>query len=199
MALIDFAQPADASPELRRGDIVLRAPRNSHYAMWRDLREESRAHLTRWEPDWTDADATLTAFKERVRGYTRAIRRGSAAPYFSFRVGDGALVGGVTLMNIVRGSSQSGSLGYWTGAKYARRGFARDGVLSILGFAFQRMSLNRIEAACQPGNTASLELLRSIGFMEEGLARDYLHINVAWRDHLIFAMTAGDWLGRGDD
>lgn len=196
MALIDFSQPADASPDLQRGEIILRTPKIGHYAMWRDLREASRAHLTRWEPDWTEADATLTAFKERVRGYARAIRRGSAAPYFSFRAADDALVGGVTLMNIVRGSSQSGSLGYWTGLAHTRRGYARDGVVAILDFAFRRMSLNRIEAACQPGNTPSLRLLQSIGFAEEGLARDYLHINGAWRDHLIFAITAGDWFAR---
>jgi len=106
------------------------------------------------------------------------------------------MVGGVTLINILRGAAQSASLGYWTGITYARCGFARQAVEAILEHGFHNLGLNRIEAACQPGNTPSQALLETLNFHQEGYAREYLFINGAWRDHVIYAMTASQWLNR---
>ena len=40
----------------------------------------------------------------------------------------GALVGGMTLSNVRRGSAQTASLGYWMGVTYAGRGYMRENV-----------------------------------------------------------------------
>ena len=40
-----------------------------------------------------------------------------------------------------------------------------------------------------PHNERSGRLLRRLGFMVEGYARDYLFINGAWRDHILTALT----------
>jgi len=61
-----------------------------------------------------------------------------------------------------------------------------------LPFAFDDLHLHRVEAACQPDNAPSRALLTSVGFTEEGMARAYLRINGAWRDHLLFGLNAGD-------
>ena len=84
MALLEFAPEGAAAPTLHRDEVVLRRPRAAHFDQWRALREASRAHLTRWEPDWTDADVTANAFREKVKIYQRAARRGAAAPFFIF-------------------------------------------------------------------------------------------------------------------
>jgi ribosomal-protein-alanine N-acetyltransferase len=39
-----------------------------------------------------------------------------------------------------------------------------------------------------PENQASRNLLRKLGFREEGRALRYLQINGEWRDHLLFAL-----------
>jgi len=46
------------------------------------------------------------------------------------------------------------------------------------------LHLHRIEAACVPENERSIRLLRKVGFLQEGLARNYIRINGHWRDHL---------------
>jgi [ribosomal protein S5]-alanine N-acetyltransferase len=43
--------------------------------------------------------------------------------------------------------------------------------------------VNRLEANIQPGNTASIALVKSCGFMKEGYSPKYLKINGRWRDH----------------
>jgi ribosomal-protein-alanine N-acetyltransferase len=63
---------------------------------------------------------------------------------------------------------------------------------SLLPFAFERLGLHRIEAACLPHNEASRKLLEKSGFQEEGLARRYLRINGSWQDHVLYALLRDD-------
>ena len=155
-------------PLLVQDPVLLRAGAVSDYPAWLSLRERSRAHLTEWEESWTPEQATLSAFKRRLRNYDREARRGGGLSLLVFRLSDNVLVGGATLTNIRYGASRSGVLGYWVGAPFT------------------------IVAACQPGNIASQKLLERSGFVREGRARDYLKINGAWRDHDIYAITAAD-------
>ena len=87
---------------------------------------------------------------------------------------DHALVGGLTLANIRRGVAQAGSLGYWIGEPFARRGLMTGAVRALVPFAFGSLRLHRLEAACIPSNAASIRLLEKTGFVREGYAREYL-------------------------
>ena len=59
-------------------------------------------------------------------------------------------------------------------------------------FAFRRLALHRIEAACVPENAASQRLLERARFRPEGQARGYLKINGVWRDHLLYGLLRDD-------
>ena len=52
---------------------------------WTQLRAESRAFLTPWEPSWPADDLTRTAFRRRIRRYHAEIREDRAYPFFIFR------------------------------------------------------------------------------------------------------------------
>ena len=186
------AQPA-FDPVLVRDPIMLRAARLGDHQAWAALREQSRKHLIAWEEDWSPDDVSLSAYRRRLRFYERDMRRGGALPLLIFRRDDQALLGGVNLTNIRYGASRSAHLGYWIGAPHVRSGYGLAAVRAMLCHAFEAIDLNRIEAACQPDNVASQHLLLRSGFAKEGLARGYLKINGAWRDHVIFAITAADY------
>ncbi len=180
-------------PVLECGPIRLAAADVADYPAWLELRRRSRAHLTRWEPDWQDRDETLDAFRLRLRSYDRQHRTRSGLSLFARLTDSGALIGGVTLSDIRFHAMQSATIGYWIGEPHLRRGHGIAMVDGVVRHAFGELRLNRIEAACQPGNLASRALLAKAGFCEEGLARDYLFINGGWRDHLLFARTARDY------
>ena len=169
--------------------VTLRAPELSDYQEWASLREESRAHLQPWEPTWAPDEHSRGAYRYRLRRYAEDIRDDKAYPFFMFRNEDDALVGGLTLSNIRRGVSQMASLGYWTGARFAGKGYMTAGVQGLVAFAFSDLGLHRVEAACQPENAASRAVLLKAGFEHEGAAKGYLRINGAWRDHLLFGIV----------
>ena len=195
MAVLDWKGP-DRGLQLTGDGVRLRPPRMTDYTAWSELRLRSRDFLQPWEPTWPTDDLTKSAFRRRLAAYTRDIDLDQAYPFFIFRSRDEALLGGVTLSNVRRGVAQMASVGYWTGLPFARRGHMSAAVRAVAPFAFQRLGLHRLEAACIPENTPSRELLLKTGFRLEGEARAYLKINGVWRDHLLFGMLAGDILPR---
>ncbi|MGX1306150.1 ribosomal-protein-alanine N-acetyltransferase [Amorphus suaedae] len=179
-------------PVLRGERVYLRPPTASDYPAWARLRSESREFLRPWEPTWPADDLTRIAFRRRLRRYQRDMREDDGYAFFLFDSSDDAIVGGLTLAHIRRGVTQSCSLGYWTGQRFAGKGFMTAGVRLAIGFVFDTLHLHRLEAACLPSNGPSIRLLEKVGFQREGYARSYLCINGAWQDHLLFALVRGD-------
>lgn len=189
MALLDWITP-ESGLSLQGPGVRLRAPRWRDYAEWAQLRRQSRNFLQPWEPTWPEDDLERVAYRRRLAAYAREIDAGSAYPFFIFRTTDEALVGGVTISNVRRGVAQMATIGYWVGEPFAGQGHMTAALRPLLAFAFGALGLHRIEAACVPENQASHRLLLRSGFREEGLARAYLKINGAWRDHILFGMVA---------
>lgn len=172
--------------------VYLRVPQFRDWQAWSRLREESRDFLVPWEPTWPRDALTRSAFRRRLALYEQDARDETGYAFYVFRRIDDALLGGVTVSQLRRGVTQSCSLGYWIGERYARKGYMTAALAGLVGFVFDDMRLHRIEAACVPTNLASKALLLRTGFTLEGYARQYLCINGVWRDHLLFAMLASD-------
>lgn len=181
------------SPRLIGERVYLRPPQLSDWRAWAALREDSRDFLKPWEPTWPRDALSRPAFRRRLRQYATEWREGSGYSFFIFLGAGDLLIGGVSLANVRQGVSQSASLGYWMGESHANRGYMSEALPKVLDYAFDRLNLHRIEAACLPENGPSRSLLSKTGFSEEGIARQYLRIDNAWRDHLLFAMLAGEW------
>jgi ribosomal-protein-alanine N-acetyltransferase len=122
--------------------------------------------------------------------YQRDMDLGGGYSFLVFRREDHELVGGITLSNIRRGVAQMGTVGYWIGEPYARKGYTLAAARALSGFALGRLGLHRLEAACLPENEASRRLLLRAGYELEGRASAYLKINGDWRDHLLFGLVA---------
>jgi ribosomal-protein-alanine N-acetyltransferase len=197
MALLDW-MAADAALVLEGDGVRLRPPRMSDYPQWSALREQSREFLQPWEPAWPSDDLTRAAYRRRLAAYTRDIETGVGYPFFVFEPEDDVLVGGITLSNVRRCVAQAATMGYWIGSPHARNGYTLAGVKAVCRFAFTKLRLHRMEAACLPSNVPSRDLLLKAGFSLEGKARAYLKINGAWRDHLLFGLIE-DGSGWGED
>lgn len=177
---------------LRRDRVYLRYPVQSDWRDWSALRADSQTFLTPWEPTWANDALSRGAFRRRLKLHRAEMRQGVTYSLLIFRTADDALLGGVTLSNLRRGVAQTATLGYWIGAAHARQGYVTEALGAVLEYAFQRLGLHRVEAACLPDNEASRRLLLKCGFREEGFAREYLRINGSWQDHQLFAILRGE-------
>lgn len=130
---------------------------------------------------------------EQFADYVKRCGRNDRACFFVCRVEDGCIVGVMNLSQIARGNLQSAYLGYYAGEPYAGRGYMTEAMRLLLRHAFESLKLHRIEANIQPGNLASIALVKRAGFVKEGYSRRYLKISGRWRDHERWAIVAEDW------
>ncbi|WP_243395148.1 GNAT family N-acetyltransferase [Nocardioides currus] len=156
---------------------------------WREVRTRNRDWLTQWEatlpPGEQDPAGSYLQVVRRLRGLAR---QGQAMP-FAIDV-DGRFAGQVTVNNIVRGSAQFASVGYWLDRAVAGRGIMPASVALTVDHCFTTAGLHRIEISIRPENSNSLRVVEKLGLHEVGFAPRYLHINGQWRDHRVFAVTA---------
>ncbi|MCF8484577.1 MAG: GNAT family N-acetyltransferase [Rhodobacteraceae bacterium] len=190
--------PFRRRPKLEAERLTLRLPVHADWRSWSELRNESAAFLTPWEPVWAADHLTRRSFTNRVYWAQRAEAQGTALPFLLIRRQDQALLGAITLDNIRRGPAQCGTIGYWIGEQFSRRGYMREAIQSVVHYAFTSLDLSRIEAACLPENTASRGVLEKTGFKYEGVAQSYLQINGRWRNHVLYSALRADRRGKTD-
>lgn len=133
--------------------------------------------------------ATLS-YVDLIGVLRRKARRGEAMPFAV--TWDGAMIGQVSVNQIVTGSSRSASIGYWVAQSHAGRGVVPIAVALVCDHLFGQVGLHRVEIAVRPENAASLRVVEKLGFEPIGLARGYLHINGMWRDHQLFQLLSDD-------
>ena len=101
------------------------------------------------------------------------------------------LVGAINLTNVVYGVFLSGYLGFFAFKGHEGQGHMKRGLNWVARHAFSKIGLHRLEANIQPGNVASIALVRSCGFSLEGYSPAYLKIGQRWRDHERWALIRG--------
>jgi ribosomal-protein-alanine N-acetyltransferase len=87
------------------------------------------------------------------------------------------------------GSVSSAVIGYWVVPEVAGRGVTPTAVSLATDYLFSNLGLHRVEIDIRPENAASIRVVQKLGFRYEGLKERYIHINGAWRDHYVFALT----------
>ena len=169
--------------------VELRSPSPADRGAWCALVRTSRPFFA----GWVTTAGTAAAFQ----AYLARAASGTAACRLIWRRSDGALLGAINLTEIVYGMFRSGYLGYYIGAAFAGQGYMTEGLQLMLRNAFGGLELHRVEANIQPGNRASLRLVRRAGFRREGVSPRYLKIAGRWRDHERWALLREDWRALG--
>ncbi|MFF7984150.1 GNAT family N-acetyltransferase [Streptomyces sp. NPDC007901] len=163
--------------------VVIRHVRRQDYDELAALAQESAEMLHRW---LGARENTVEAFESHLERFEQPTHEG-----FVICLRDtGTIVGGININNIVRGTLQSGTLGYTSYASTTGRGYMTEGLRLVVQLAFGPLELHRLEANIQPDNTSSLNLVKRLGFQREGYSAAFQYINGEWRDHERWAITA---------
>lgn len=146
--------------------------------------------LTPWDPTNPDGVASRISFRELVRRQRVAARDLQALAFLIEAHGE--IVGQINGNSILWGAARSFSAGYWVSSRMAGRWIAPTAVALLGDYGFGALGLHRLELAIRPENTASLAVATKLRLREEGERPNFLHIDGAWRDHRIFAITTED-------
>jgi ribosomal-protein-alanine N-acetyltransferase len=84
-------------------------------------------------------------------------------------------------------------VGYRLAQAYWRRGIMTEALAAVLEYGFEGMGLNRVEALVDPRNEASLGLLLRLGFVQEGVLREYEYERGAFIDLIMMSLLRREW------
>ena len=177
---------------LTDGAITLRPIKLRDQRAWREVNQRNREWLRPWEATIPPAPPGLTppsrpSYRQMVRHLRAEAQGGRMLPFVVEY--QGRLAGQLTVAGITWGSMCSGHIGYWVDRAVAGRGVMPTAVALATDHCFRTVGLHRIEICIRPENAPSRRVVEKLGFREEGLRPRYLHIDGAWRDHLVYALT----------
>jgi RimJ/RimL family protein N-acetyltransferase len=105
---------------------------------------------------------------------------------------DDAVIGTTTIFQLDY-VNRRGEIGFAIERGHWGRGYASDAVTTLLRFAFEQLSLHRLEADPDPRNAASIRVLRKQGFVREGLLRERYLLNGEAQDAEYYGLLRREW------
>jgi RimJ/RimL family protein N-acetyltransferase len=89
--------------------------------------------------------------------------------------------------------SKVANIGFCLNRNYWGKGYATETAMGLLNYGFAELQLHRVEANCDPENTASRRFLEKIGMSYEGLLRQSVLIHGEHRDYLVYSILKQEW------
>lgn len=177
--------------------LVLCQPDEDDAHLVLDYYRRNQAHLEPWEPARPQGFYTESFWRERLRRNHGDLANDRAARFFlRLRDDEGEpddVVGSCNLTEIVRGPFQCTTLGFGLCQRQEGKGLMFEALEAAIAWAWETLAVHRIQANHQPHNERSGRLLARLGFVVEGRAKDYLHIDGKWRDHVLTSKTNPTW------
>jgi len=154
---------------------------------------ENAAHLARFSPERPPEETTQSFWRERFEKDLSEFLSDASCRMLLFPSGDERVIGSVNLFAFVRGSFQACILGYGLAASEQGKGLMTEALDLVIGFAIDELGFHRLAANVHPDNARSRALLRRHGFVEEGLAEEYVLVRGTWVPHVLYAKTDPHW------
>lgn len=196
---LDIVAAMTPLAELHTERLLLRASDPAFAAALAAYHQRNRQAHAPWSPPMPETLFTVDGQHERLSTAAKAEAMGTQIGWLlclrdSTHDDGHSVIGHARLSQIERGPFHNAMLGYAIDRAHEGRGLMHEALVAALADAFgPRVALHRVQANARPENTRSLALLARLGFEREGLARQYLFIDGAWRDHVMTALRAPDW------
>lgn len=155
--------------------------------------EQNREYLKPFEPIRDESYYYPASWRNRLALVTELQQQKSAFHFILLDPDENEIRGVANFSHILRGAFHACYLGYSLAEKWQGQGMMYEGLQATIRYMFRQQHLHRIMANYMPHNQRSGNLLKRLGFQQEGYAQNYLLINGSWQDHVLTALVNPDW------
>ena len=181
------------APHLLTSRLRLRPVSEEDAGFLFDLHRDEEV-LRYWDsPPWRDR-ARADAFVERSH---QMREEGTGVRLAVERNSDGATVGWCSVSRW-NADFRSASLGYCYARAAWGRGYATEAASALVGWAFEELVLNRVQAETDTRNVASARVLEKLGFVREGTLREDCIVNGEVSDSWVYGLLRREWRPASD-
>ncbi len=159
---------------------------------------DNREHFAPWNPVRPKGYYSVPYWNGELEGWPQQAEEETAIHFILTPRPDTRtrIVGHCNFAPIIRGAFQAAFLGYAIDYRYEGQGLMGKALEMAIDFVFGELNLHRVMANYMPANERSGRLLRRLGFVAEGFARDYLRLAGQWQDHILTARINPAWDSR---
>lgn len=155
---------------------------------------DNKTYLTPFYPLWPDGFFTEEYWQYQIENSFLEFINGQSLKLFIFNKKNPAvIIGTVNFSNFIRGAAHFCYVGYSLAESKQAKGYMTEGLKAATEYLFQELNFHRVMANYMPHNRPSSNVLKRLGFVIEGYARDYLLINGQWEDHILTSLTNPNW------
>jgi RimJ/RimL family protein N-acetyltransferase len=102
----------------------------------------------------------------------------------------GELIG---VIGLIPEPHDQAEFGYWIGKPYWNRGYATEATAAVIGYAFETMGVNRVEASHFVRNPASGRVMEKCGMHLEGTLRQARKKYDEYVDIRVYSILRSEW------
>lgn len=193
-----FLESPKNLPSVDAGDLVVRLIEKNDVDRLYDFVNDNKDHLVPWEPERADFFYSKEGCRQRIM-HQLLLQSHGLSYYFLIFEPDittkviNKIAGVIHYSNIFQFPLHACQLGYSL-AKFAQgRGIMTQALAASNRWMFDQLHLHRIMASYIPRNKRSATVLRRLGFVREGFAKNYLLINGRWEDHILTSLINPHW------
>ncbi|MBE9206785.1 ribosomal protein S5-alanine N-acetyltransferase [Nostoc sp. LEGE 06077] len=158
---------------------------------------ENKAYLTPFYPQWVDDFFTELYWQYQLENtFLEFIHDQSLKLFIFSKKNPQAILGTINFNNFIRGAAHFCYVGYSLAESEQGKGYMTEALKVAIQYVFDDLNFHRIMANYMPHNQRSGNVLKRLGFVVEGYARDYLLINGKWQDHILTSLTNPHWQAR---
>ena len=136
---------------------------------------------------------TIDAALDEISWYQSILEKKTGIRWGITLKDEGEVIGSCGFLNLVSKHYRS-EIGIELSKDYWGKGIASEAFEAVIGYGFEQLNLQRIEALIEPLNIPSQRLAERQGFMREGLLRSYEFTVGKFDDLYMYSMLKRDFI-----
>lgn len=155
---------------------------------------ENEEHLNPFEPKKSDRFYTYDFWVNRIESSVKEFEKLKSLRLFIFEKDvPEEVIGMLSFEEICKQPFHSCEMGYSIAKDKQGKGYMKQAIELSIKYVFEELNLKRIRANYTPHNQKSGLLLKKLGFIVEGYARDYIYIEDKWEDIILTSIINDKW------
>ncbi len=153
---------------------------------------------TTWQYSLISPAGSTSEMEKYINDALTDLQKNTTYPFVVIDKATNAIVG-CTRFYDIDFKNECLTIGYtWYGEKFRRTGINRNCKLLLLEYAFTVLQMERVEFRADASNTASVNAMKAIGCVEEGVLRSHLALpNGKRRTSMVLSILKMDWENGG--
>ncbi|EPP21015.1 ribosomal protein S5-alanine N-acetyltransferase [Vibrio fluvialis] len=175
------------------GEIILRTAEFDDAARISNYFTVNRDYLKPWEPKREEAFFSELGWQQRLIKLSELHKMSLGFYLLIIDADSDEMLGTISFSNISRFPFYACNVGYSLAEQAQGKQIMTRALKMACDYMFNEQNLHRVMASYMPHNKRSEAVLKRLGFVHEGQAKDYLLIDGQWQDHNLTSLVNPNW------